>query len=144
MKQELLYIWQLPQNFIGFIKSRFWRCKKKAHLTNEQLMYIKRIEKNQDVKIYVICDDCSHTTISGSSMGKYICVRLRDITFTHDIPHEYGHCIQSMWLGWFYLIVIGLPSVAGNIYCRIINDWSNYFKLPWEKQADRLGGVVRE
>ena len=29
----------------------------------------------------------------------------------HTIKHEYGHTIQSKWLGWLYLLVIGLPSI---------------------------------
>lgn len=28
------------------------------------------------------------------------------------IKHEYGHTIQSKYLGWLYLIIIGLPSIV--------------------------------
>lgn len=47
-----------------------------------------------------------------------------------------------------YLLLIGIPSACGNIYDRFFhkkwtsyrrNEW--YYKQPWEKWADRLGGV---
>ena len=53
-------------------------------------------------------------------------------------------------LGPLYLIVIGLPSITGNIINRITRmyfrkyyDPNFYYKQPWEAWADRLGGVDR-
>lgn len=64
--------------------------------------------------------------------------------------HEYGHTIQSRYLGPLYLLVIGLPSILGNIWDRINHktwmyskscQW--YYNQPWEKWADLLGRVDR-
>lgn len=45
--------------------------------------------------------------------------------------HEFGHTIQSRYLGPLYLFVIGLPSVisALTIY---------HERMPWERWADKL------
>ena len=57
--------------------------------------------------------------------------------------HEYGHSIQSMILGPFYLPVIGLPSLlwcrwpgAEKYRCRKQKDYYSFYT---EKTADRLG-----
>jgi len=52
-----------------------------------------------------------------------------------------GHQKQSLYLGWLYLIIIGLPSVTGNLLNRVID--FDYYKQPWEAWADKLGGVKR-
>ena len=48
---------------------------------------------------------------------------------SHDkektIKHEYGHQKQSLYLGWFYLLIIGIPSFLGNIWDRIQQAGSN-------------------
>ena len=79
----------------------------------------------------------------GISLGKYIIVNqfARDNT----IYHELGHCRQSMYLGWLYLIVIGIPSIVwAGLYGTIIKPSANgYYKFFTEKWADRLGNVVR-
>ena len=31
------------------------------------------------------------------------------------VSHEHGHQKQSMYLGWLYLLIIGLPSALRNI-----------------------------
>ena len=67
------------------------------------------------------------------------------------MKHEYGHSIQSRILGPAYLLIIGIPSLLGNIYDRVFNkEWKYskscrwYYNQPWEKWADKLGGVDRE
>ena len=72
------------------------------------------------------------------------------VATVREFPHEQGHQKQSRYLGWFYLIIIGLPSLLGNIYDRVAHkDWSSkdsikwYYNQPWEKWADHLGGVKR-
>ena len=59
--------------------------------------------------------------------------------------HEYGHTIQSNFLGPLFLIIIGLPSIiwAGcfDRYRRKHN--ISYYQFYTEKWADALGGVKR-
>jgi hypothetical protein len=74
-------------------------------------------------------------------LGKYIVFDNRRTLEDNDIKHEMGHQKQSLYLGWFYLIIIGLPSVIGNLIYRIKK--FNYYSLPWEKWADKLGNVKR-
>ena len=79
----------------------------------------------------------------GISLGKYIIVNqfARDNT----VYHELGHCRQSMYLGWLYLIVIGIPSIVwAGLYGSIIKPTTNgYYKFYTEKWADKLGNVQR-
>jgi len=84
----------------------------------------------------------------GVSLGKYIIFGKRSTEIAYK--HECGHCKQSEYLGWFYLLIIGLPSLLGNIYDRIFHQkWNNskrvkwYYSQPWEAWADKLGNVKR-
>ena len=60
------------------------------------------------------------------------------------LRHEYGHSIQSMILGPFYLLLVGIPSI---FWCRIPaagRSWrtgeKSYYSFITERSADRLGG----
>lgn len=126
MKKVLLWLWQLPQNILGWFISR-----------------------NAGIKVY---DDITvHFKFlfrSGVSLGNYIILDNIYLNFedliNDTVKHEHGHQIQSMYLGPLYLIIIGLPSMLGNIYSRIFHkDSVWYYKQPWEAWADKLGGVVR-
>jgi hypothetical protein len=78
----------------------------------------------------------------GLSLGKYIFIHQSYGEKVKD--HERGHSVQSRHLGWLYLLIIGLPSLSGNIYSRIKHkDSAWYYKQPWEAWADELGGVKR-
>lgn len=134
MKEILFYIWQLPQNLLGLILLLIYQKEKIYHKLNGRTFY--------------------YTTEmpSGISLGNYIIMNREDKE--DGMKHEYGHTIQSRYLGWFYLIVIGLPSLLGNIYDRLFHTksrgWTNkesyiwYFNQPWEKWADKLGKVDRQ
>ena len=69
--------------------------------------------------------------------------RIGLLQFSQTIAHEYGHCLQSLILGPFYLIIIGLPSV---LWLTIFKNYrlkkkiSYYWFYP-EKWANKLGGV---
>lgn len=75
------YIWQLPQNIIGFIITRFLKYD----------------------------GECYRWNLKGSiSLGEYIILSNTASQFT--LRHEKGHQKQSLILGWLYLLVIGVPS----------------------------------
>jgi len=63
--------------------------------------------------------------------------------------HEYGHSMQSEWLGPFYLIVYLLSVGAYRFDAIFHRNWSAlrrlrwYYSLPWEIWADFVGGVRR-
>ena len=115
MKNILLYLWQLPQNLLGLAVILFTEAKKKG-----DIYYT-------DGRRF------------GVSLGNYII--FSGFFNSTDEKHEMGHQKQSLYLGWLYLLVIGLPSAIGNIISRFV--WFDYYRQPWEAWADRLGGVMR-
>lgn len=132
MLSFLLHIWQLPQHLAGFVLSHTGENVRTEDLGEGIRLYIK--------KSFLGC---------GVSLGNYIILQT-----THDhasvINHERGHSKQSQYLGFLYLIIIGIPSATGNVIDRIFHkDWQYrdiekwYYSLPWEAWADRLGGVKR-
>lgn len=125
MISVLKYIWQLPQNILGLFVILFSRA-------------------SHDTWNGVWLTHCHF----GVSLGNYIIVNTNATGKT--IYHEKGHQKQSLYLGWLYLIVIGLPSAVGNLIDRWFHkSWIDakryywYYSLPWEAWADRLGGVSR-
>ena len=130
MKEVLLYIWQLPQNLVGLVLLLWYKNEKIYHRLNGRTFYY-----TQEMP-------------SGISLGNYIIMNWADEE--DGMKHEYGHSIQSRYLGPLFLLVIGLPSLIGNIYDRVAHkDWPYiesykwYYNQPWEKWADKLGNVKR-
>lgn len=139
MKQVLLYLWQLPQNFIGFLLTIKFKSIYSVTFNDGTLgnIFFTNTVFGSGVSLgrYIILDYSRHWNFRKS--------KIMELTYNH----EHGHQKQSMYLGPFYLIVIGIPSAIGNILDRIFhnrhssNCW--YYKQPWEKWADFLGGVKR-
>ena len=79
----------------------------------------------------------------GISLGRYIIVN--QFATKKTVQHEYGHTIQSKRFGWFYLPLVGLPSIIwAMLYGPIIKPTLNgYYRFITECSADRLGGVER-
>lgn len=120
MKDFLLYIWQLPQNIVGLLVILFTRAKKD---TWDGITYY------------------NGKLSGGVSLGNYIIIDRRYYNDSRTIHHEHGHQIQSKYLGWLYLLIIGLPSAVGNLLNRV---WHfDYYAQPWEAWADKLGNVSR-
>lgn len=128
MKNVFLFLWQLPQNLLGLLVVHITKAKKTEW--NGIVWY------KTDWRI-------------GVSLGNYII--LYKFSDLDDIRHEYGHQIQSLFLGWLYLVIVGIPSaVFNNLWDRIFHkkwnvddryDWY-YARFP-ENWADGLGGVNR-
>lgn len=125
MKKVLLFIWQLPQNILGLLVILFTEAK-----------YCNK--------------GCWVTTKSrfGVSLGKYII--FGQVINDLSLKHEQGHQKQSLYLGWLYLLIIGLPSITFNIADILFHkNWKTqdrikwYYNLPWEHWADKLGNVNR-
>ena len=65
-----------------------------------------------------------------------------DLNNLRAIKHEYGHTIQSLCLGWFYLIIVGAPSVIrASIWNHYKLEDKKYYEGFPENWADLLGGV---
>jgi hypothetical protein len=122
--------WELPQNAIGAAVKIICRATNYA--------------RYNDATVY------SWDINAGLSLGKFIFVpfSVEDPTAPHVqqyIKHEYGHTIQSKYLGWFFLIIIGLPSIiwAGCFKEYRKRNGISYYSFYTERWADILGGVER-
>lgn len=118
----LSFIWQLPQNILG------WFIVKVVNMSNWY--------KEESCYRVKYLSDC------GISLGNYIIIDDDIFLSYRTYHHELGHQKQSKMLGPLYLLIIGIPSLIGNIIHRFIK--FEYYKQPWEWWADRLGGVERE
>ena len=114
----LRYIWELPQNLLGLL--------------------LRVIYKGTDSEYEGAIVRMSPRMRGGISLGKYIIVS-EDASYG-TVMHEFGHCWQSLYLGWLYLLVIGLPSIIRASLGRP----ATYYEFYTEKWADRLGGVTRK
>ena len=123
----LSWLWQLPQNILGLL-----------------VIVITRAKKTED-GIWL----CGYLFDSAISLGDYIIFQKYHTTDI-AIKHEKGHQKQSRMYGWFYLLIVGLPSISRNIWDRIMHrNWTTSRRVTWyydgfpESQADKLGGVAR-
>ena len=128
----LMYIWQLPQNLLGIVVRAFYHV-------DHKLVY-NRLSVINVCKKFPGCVSLGDTIIVNAYP--------HDKEGWDDVKHELGHQVQSRKWGWLYLIVIGLPSSIFNVYDRLFHDndkkWFKwYYNLPWEKDADKKGGVKR-
>ena len=123
MKGILLYIWEWPQNLLGLLLRTIY----KGHDSEYNDAIVRRSTKMR----------------GGISLGRYIIINQWSTAKT--VMHEYGHTIQSKRLGWFYLLLVGLPSIVwAGLYGSVIKPTVNgYYRFITECSADRLGGVDR-
>lgn len=132
-KLIVLFIWQLPQNLVGLI----------VKLVNLKKITYEYSNCTLDLNIAYI----KPLFDSAVSLGRFILAddRIKNRSQKEKercISHEIGHTYQSKYLGPLYLIVIGLPSLIGNLLHRA-GVFKNYYAQPWEKWADKLGKVER-
>ena len=121
----LLYLWQLPQNLLGLLLVTILRPEDCYDLEGVRLCYASRMK-------------------GGISLGRYIIIRdvMKDYTGATE-RHELGHAKQSRMLGWFYLLVIGIPSLIWAAWWNRDRDCS-YYSSYTARWADRLGDVHRD
>lgn len=88
---------------------------------------------------------------SGVSLGDFIVFAKDNFVDEISVRHKYGHRTQSFILGPLYLIIIGFPSVLGNLWDRVVHrNWSCldritwYYTQPWEHWADLFAGLTLE
>lgn len=126
--RKLLIFWELPQFILALILLIIFKKR------------IFKTEKYIDANIYFVMG-----FPGGISLSYLIFLNELDLNNLRAIKHEYGHTIQSKYLGWFYLIIVGLPSI---IRAKIWNTYKledkKYYKGFPENWADRLGVVLEE
>ena len=128
----LKWIWQFPQNLVGFCLTRKPKDK----------------EDYKDVTVYYT----NNVLGCGVSLGDFIVL---DVSYLESderettIRHEYGHHRQSLRLGWLYLLVVGAWSAIRNRWDVMAHrNWEYNKRMRWyygsypENWADKLGEVT--
>ena len=130
--RRLLYIlwqwtWGLPQNLVGAGFYLYYRARGCPHFRYQGAL----------VTVW--------TQTSGSmSMGRFLFMHPSWTPKDHALlAHEYGHTIQSLFFGPFYLLTVGLPSLiwAGlpAFQRRRRTRHIDYYAVYPEKSATALG-----
>ena len=118
----LLWIWQAPQNIVGLVFRIFYPVRP---------ILFRGVDVVVDGRFP-----------GGISLGRTIVVKRPFPDNFDTLRHEYGHTRQSLYLGPFYLFVVGIPSLLWAWYWTPARGVS-YYSFYTEKWADRLGGVIR-
>ena len=127
----LSYLWQLPQNLLGLLLIALYKPERKHVMDNgNEIYFATRMGGGISLGKYSIVNTCHYRK------------RIDECLKRDTVRHEaIGHAKQSVYLGWLYLIVIGLQSGLYCALCKCKNH--NYNDMWFEKWADRLGGVER-
>ena len=130
MKLFLAKLWEAPQHLVAKFVIKFFKAEQFDNYKDAYLFHWTRND--------------------GLSLGRYIFLPFNEVT-EHQwrqnfVKHEYGHSIQSQWLGWLYLLVIALPSI---IWAGCFDNFrkktnTSYYWFYTEALADKLGGVNRK
>lgn len=132
------WTWELPQSLLGLILLPFYnRTKLTSFIYKDQRVYLyDKFPGGVSLGYYTLLDynkrDWNNLIIRES--------------LKKSVKHESGHGVQSKWLGPLYLLIVGLPSAIHNLICRYKRAHNipyNYYEFFIEKQADKLGGVIR-
>lgn len=124
----LQWTWGLPQTLIGAV--------------------LYAAHKNDDHFDYRGARATAWNKDTGISLGKFIFVprRAGQDAGKFLLEHEYGHSLQSLILGPFYLLLVGAPSILWNRhpYFRRKRKRSgkSYYSAPFEKTANILASKV--
>lgn len=119
----LLIIWELPQMLLAGIILIFLRRRVTGQETfyNSKILYVKKFP-------------------GGISLGRFIILNSGYSNDEISKKHEYGHSIQSSYLGWFYLVIVGLPSIIRAVAWKLLKlNKSDYYKGYPENWANKLG-----
>ena len=120
--QLVLWLWQMPQNIIGEILAFYYGGCTSFYRTGKYN------------RVAVVSSDRMR---GGISLGNIII--LPEFFSDKTLKHELGHCKQSLYLGWLYLPVIGLPSIIH----AALHRKGDYYHFWTERWANRLGEKIR-
>lgn len=119
----LLFIWQLPQNFIAVLMLPFLGKLELIACRNYAFCFIG--EKMQ----------------GGISLGSFVYVSKslskRETSIAHELD---GHTVDSKRFGPLYLFIIGIPSISWAGF-RNTKKHPNYYEFYTEKWANKHAGL---
>jgi len=121
----LLFFWEFPQLFLGLLFYIFLKPK-----------ITSRLNYRDAIVNFV------NNFPGGISLSWIIFLDKKYSGNTNAVKHEYGHTLQSLYLGWFYLFVVGIPSIIrAIIWNRFKLEAIKYYGGFPENWANRLGGI---
>ena len=148
---NLLFIGDIGCGKTAFLNAVIREYYKNSHSLNtslntplyeDNILHINSLKEQginyyrTDVKIF--CQTCSN--IKGKK--KFVVLDDIDLSNLRAIKHEYGHTIQSLYLGWFYLFIVGVPSIIrASIWNHYKLEDKRYYEGFPENWADLLGEV---
>jgi len=126
MLRFLKFIWCLPQQLVALMLKLFVKTEASYHIHEKGIVV-----------------HYTHMKCGSVSLGNQIFLCESSWDDEDIILHEYGHYRQSLILGWFYLLVIGLPSIIWNSCFRGYRKKHkvSYYWFYTEAWANKLGGV---
>lgn len=129
MIKVLRFIWELPQNIVGFLLSR-GSTSEQVKLNDKVVVkvYYKDLHKKSKGEAVTLGEFIILDTIYKDNKYKTAC--------TKTTKHEFGHVLQSRMLGPLYLIVIGLFSFVHA--CFFKGNGEDYYKFFTESWANKL------
>lgn len=124
----LSWTWALPQTLLGFVLFLLKYQSRHGYYKNAVCTYIKDDLANGLSLGYFLFISETHDVIHKTlNSGKSIYISTYGLSHQQaTLEHEYGHFIQSLFLGPFYLFVIGIPSLI----------WSRIY---WKKKLYQRG-----
>lgn len=141
VKRILYYLiqwtWGFPQNLVGLIL----RLMHKNDYAEGECPYSTKDPDEKGPELYKGAVVTRWKKSDSLSMGMFLFMGYG--AGPRFLKHEYGHSIQSLILGPFYLIAIGIPSF---LWCNVPGcgmKWRDgrvsYFSVWHERWADRCG-----
>jgi len=137
------WVCQFPQMLTGAVLVKVLKAEKRVHTAKDGREIIWWFfERNTPFAEF----------ISGVSLAVFILLSENNCG-AETIEHEHGHSVQSAYLGWLYLPVVGIYSA---VFCnlwqrRFQTGWNRYDRHYWyyvtrwtERRADELGKVDRK
>ena len=118
----LLTIWQLPQFLLGLLLIKLYKATLDTTFKTSNIYISKKFPGSISLgNIIIINTNMFHEMI---------------------ILHEYGHSIQSLILGWTYLILVGIPSfIRSIIWTKFHLSYDSYFRGYPENWANKLAKI---
>jgi len=100
----LITIWELPQTLLAGSMIFFLGRKITGHesFKDARLFYVKKFP-------------------GAISLGRFIILNTGYSSDEKTKKHEYGHSLQSLYLGWLYIIIVGLPSIIRAFAWKLLN-----------------------
>lgn len=124
----LLGIWQLPQILVGLVMLALFRNK--TSYTNPH---------NHITVWNINCHRAFGTACF--STGPFI-ITCDDYVDDEILRHESGHSLSSIRTGWFYHIIISIPSLYFFWYRRVKNKDMNWYYSCWTENAAERNGMT--